>query len=109
MAHLGYPLGNQGGPNSRTIDWTLYGRLDGHIFASLRNTWFWKGTDYGSAVNDTTPRQNHMKIHKKFLDGAKMQYSLTPAISYEGQYVSFMGEITFIDDRKAYLRAGFKW
>lgn len=109
MAHLGYPLGNQGGPNSQTIDWTVYGRLDKHIFASVRNTWFWKGTDYGSAVNDTTPHHNHMKIHKKFLDGAKMQYSLTPAISYEGQYVSFMGEITFIDDRKVYLRAGFKW
>ncbi|MBR4785819.1 MAG: hypothetical protein IK012_11310 [Fibrobacter sp.] len=109
IAHLGYPLGNQGGPNSQTIDWNVYARLDKHIFASLRNTWFWKGTDYGSAVNDTTPRRNHMKTPKKFLDGAKMQYSLTPAISYEGQYVSFMGEITFIDDRKAYLRAGFKW
>ena len=50
-----------------------------------------------------------MKIHKKFLDGAKMQYSLTPAFAYEGQYVSFMGEVTLIDDRKVYLRAGFKW
>ena len=109
MAHLGYPLGNQGGPNSQTIDWNVYARFDHHIFASLRNTWFWKGTDYGSAVNDTTPTRNHMKIHKEFLSGAKMQYSLTPAVSYEGQYVSFMGEITFIDDRKVYLRAGFKW
>ena len=109
IAHLGYPLGNQGGPNSQTIDWNVYARLDSHIFASLRNTWFWKGTDYGSAVNDTTPSRNHMKIPKKFLDGAKMQYSLTPAVAYEGQYVSFMGEFTFIDDRKVYLRAGFKW
>ena len=109
MAHLGYPLGNQGGPNSQTIDWNVFAQFDNHIFASLRNTWFWKGTDYGSAVNDTTPHHNHMKIHKKFLDGAKMQYSLTPALAYEGQYVSFMGELTFIDDRKVYLRAGFKW
>lgn len=109
MAHLGYPLGNQGGPNSQTVDWTLYGRLDRHIFASLRSTWFWKGTDYGSALNDTTPNRNHMKIHKKFLEGADMQFSLTPSLSYEGQYVSFMGEVTFFDDRKVYLRAGFKW
>lgn len=109
IEHLGYPLGNQGGPNSQTIDWNVYARLDGHIYASIRNTWFWKGTDHGSAVNDTTPRRNHMKIEKKFLDGAKMQYSLSPSISYEGQYVSFMGEITLFDDRKAYLRAGFKW
>lgn len=109
MAHLGYPLGNQAGPNSRTVDWSVFARLDNHIFAGIRNTWFWKGTDYGSAVNDTTPLYNHMKIHKKYLDGAEMQYSLTPALSYEGQFVSFLGEVTFFDDRKVYLRAGFKW
>ena len=109
IAHLGYPLGNQGGPNSRTVDWNIFARLDGHIFAGVRNTWFWKGTDYGSAVNDTTPHHVHMKLHKKYLDGAKMQYSLTPALSYEGQFVSFMGELTLFDDRKVYLRAGFKW
>lgn len=108
MAHLGYPLGNQGGPNSRTIDWNIFARLDGQIFVSLRQTWFWKGTDYGSAVNDTTP-SGHLRLHKKFLDGAKLQYSLTPAISYEGQRFSFMGEITLIDDRKAYIRAGMKF
>ena len=108
VAHLGYPLGNQGGPNSRTIDWNVYARLDGHIFASIRQTWFWKGTDYGSAVNDTTPN-NHLKIHKKFLSGSKLQYSLTPAISYEGRRFSFLGELTLIDDRKAYIRAGFKF
>ena len=108
VAHLGYPLGNQGGPNSRTIDWNVYARLDGRIFASIRQTWFWKGTDYGSAVNDTTPN-NHLKIHKKFLSGSKLQYSLTPAISYEGRRFSFLGELTLIDDRKAYIRAGFKF
>ena len=108
VAHLGYPLGNQGGPNSLTIDWNVYARLDGHIFASIRQTWFWKGTDYGSAVNDTTPN-NHLKLHKKFLSGSKLQYSLTPAISYEGRRFSFLGELTLIDDRKAYIRAGFKF
>ena len=108
MAHLCYPLGNQGGPNSRTIDWNLFARLDGHIFASVRQTWFWKGTDYGSSVNDTTPDAHNLK-KKSFLHGAKLQYSLTPAISYEGSRFSFMGELTFIDDRKAYIRAGFKW
>lgn len=109
LAHLEYPLGNPNGPNSQVVDWTLYGRLDHHIFASVRNSWFWKGTDYGSAVNDTTPKYDHMKIPKKFLDGAKMEYSLTPSLSYEGQYVSFMGEITLINDEKVYLRAGFKF
>ena len=108
MAHLGYPLGNQSGPNSRTIDWNLFARLDGHIFASVRQTWFWKGTDYGSSVNDTTPDAHNLK-EKSFLKGAKLKYSLTPAISYDGQRFSFMGELTLINDRKAYIRAGFKW
>ncbi len=109
MAHLGYPLGNQAGPNSRTVDWSVFARLDNYLFAGIRNTWFWKGTDYGSAINDTTPLHNHMKIHKKYLDGAEMLYSLTPALSYEGQFVSFLGEVTLFDDKKVYLRAGFKW
>lgn len=109
LANLGQPIGNPNGPNSQTVDWTVYARFDNHIFAAVRNTWLWKGTDYGSAVNDTTPLHNHMKIHKKFLDGAKMQYLLSPAVSYEGQFVSFMGELTLIDDKKVYLRAGFKW
>ena len=109
IAHLGYPLGSQSGPNSQTVDWNVYARLDSRIFMGIRQTWFWKGTDYGSAINDTTPHHVHMKMHKKFLDGAKMQYSLTPALSYEGQFVSFMGEVTLFDDRKVYLRAGFKW
>ena len=109
IAHLGFPLGNQGGPNSRTIDWNVFARLDGHIFASVRQTWFWKGTDHGSAVNDTTPGSNHMKLPKHYLKGAKLQYMLTPAISYEGQRFSFLGELTLIDDKKAYIRAGFKF
>ena len=109
MAHLGRPLGNQAGPNSQTIDATVYGRLDRHVFASLRNTWFWKGTDHGSAINDTTPTHDHMKIHKHFLRGAKMEYSFTPSLSYEGQYVFFLGEITLFNDEKVYLRTGFKW
>ena len=109
MAHLGRPIGNQNGPNSQVVDFTVYGRLDHRIFASVRNSWFWKGTDYGSAVNDTTPNRDHMKLPKHFLRGAKMEYSLTPSLSYEGQYVFFLGEITLFNDEKIYLRTGFKW
>ena len=108
LAHLGKPLGNQGGPNSQTIDWLVYGRLNKHWNVGLRQTWFWKGTDYGSALNDTTPN-NHMKYPKSFLEGAKMQYSITPSLAYEGQYTFFALEWTFIDDRKFYTRLGFKW
>ena len=72
-------------------------------------SWFWKGTDYGSAVNDTTPFRVHRKTPKKFLDGASMEYSITPALAYEGRYASFMSEFTLINDKKVYLRAGFKF
>ncbi|MCF0222154.1 MAG: hypothetical protein HUK19_07665 [Fibrobacter sp.] len=109
FAHLGRPIGNQNGPNSQTIDWTVYARLDRHIFAAVRNTWLWKGKDYGSSVNDTTPTSNHMNLPKEFLKDAKMQYSLTPSVSYEGQYVNYMGEVTLFHDKKVYLRMGFKW
>lgn len=109
LEHLGRPLGNQGGPNSQTIDWTVFGRFNHRFFASVRNTWFWKGTDFGSAVNDSTPNANHMKLPKHFLRGAKMQYSLTPTLSYEGERLFYLGEITFFDDKKIYLRGGFKF
>lgn len=108
LAHLERPLGNQGGPNSQTIDCLLYARLNKQWNIGLRQNWFWKGTDYGSALNDTTPH-NHMKHPKTFLSGAKMQYSLTPMLSYEGQYTFFALEWTFIDDRKFYTRLGFQW
>jgi len=108
-ANLGYPLGSPNGPNSQTIDWAIYGRFADKISFNLRNTWLWKGTDYGSSINDTTPTSNHNKLPKKFLDGAKMKYSLTPSISYDGNYVSFLGEITLFNDEKIYTRLGFKW
>ena len=44
-----------------------------------------------------------------FLKGAKMQYSVTPSVTYEGQYTAFTGSITFVDDPQVYLRVGVKW
>lgn len=108
-ANLGEPLGNPNGPNSQAIDWALYARLDKRWNASLRNKWFWKGTDYGSAINDTTPTSNHYKLPKKFLDGGKMKYSLTPSVSYDGTYATFMLQTTLFNDRKIYTRLGVKW
>ena len=109
LAHLEYPLGNQSGPNSQTIDWTIYTRFDSRWNLSLQSKWLWKGDDYGSAVNDTTPTSNHMNLPKKFIDGAKMDYSLSPSLSYDGQYVAFLLQVTLFHDEKIYTRLGFKW
>ena len=108
-AHLGVPLGAPNGPNSQTIDFAVYGRFARRINVNVRNTWLWKGTDYGSAINDTTPTSNHFKLPKKFLDGAKMKYSLSPAISYDGDFVFYQLEFTLFNDEKIYTRLGVKW
>ena len=108
LAHLEVPLGNQGGPNSQTIDWLLYSRFDRQWTMGLHQRWFWKGTDTGSDLNDPNP-SNHANVHKHFLRGAKMQYSLTPILGYEGRFTSFALEWTFGDDKKVYTRLGFKW
>ena len=108
-ANLGEPLGAPNGPNSQTIDFAVFGRFSKRINVNLRNTWLWKGTDYGSAINDTTPTSNHYKLPKKFLDGAKMKYSLSPAVSYDGDYLFYMLELTLFHDEKIYTRLGIKW
>ena len=108
-ANLGEPLGAPNGPNSQTIDFAVFGRFSKRINVNLRNTWLRKGTDYGSAINDTTPTSNHYKLPKKFLDGAKMKYSLSPAVSYDGDYLFYMLELTLFHDEKIYTRLGIKW
>lgn len=108
IAHLEVPLGNQGGPNSQTIDWLLYSRVDKQFTFGLHQRWFWKGTDAGSNLNDPNP-PNHANVHKHFLRGTKMQYALTPILGYEGRYTNFTLEWTFFDDKKVYTRMGFKW
>ena len=75
----------------------------------MRNTWLGKGTDYGSAINDTAPTSNHFRVPIKFLDGAKMKYSLSPAISYDGDFVFYQLEFTLFNDEKIYTRLGVKW
>lgn len=108
MAHLEVPLGNQGGPNSMTVDWLMYSRMDKRWVFGLHQKWFWKGTDTGSSINDPNPL-NHAVVKKRFLHGAKMQYSITPILGIEGRYVNFDLEWTLLGDRKVYSRAGFKW
>ncbi len=108
-ANLGEPLGNPNGPNSQAVDFAVYGRFAKRFNVNIRNTWLWKGSDYGSAINDTTPTSGHYKLPKKFLDGAKMEYSLSPAISYDGDYLFYSLEMTLFNDEKIYTRIGFKW
>ncbi|MCQ2096640.1 MAG: hypothetical protein MJY87_01690 [Fibrobacter sp.] len=104
LANLNHPIGNPNGPNSMNFDWLMYTRYQ-HVFASVLQRFYWKGTSGGSSINDVYEGGRT----KHFLKGAKMQYSITPSVTYEGQYTAFTGSITFVDDPQVYLRVGFKW
>ena len=108
-ANLGAPLGAPNGPNSQTIDLAFYARIAKRVNVNIRNTWLWKGTDFGSSINDSTPTSNHFKLPKKFIDGAEMKYSLSPALSYDGDYLFYALEFTLFHDRKIFTRLGVKW
>ncbi len=105
IAHHGYPLGAPNGPNSQTINWLIYAKHKEAFQFQLGQEWAWKGTDHGSAVNDTTPVADHMKISKHFLKGAKMKYSLTPVISYSASHYAISVEYSFFDKNAFCSRA----
>jgi hypothetical protein len=108
MAHLGLPLGNPNGPNSLAIDWTLYSRLfwnaSSSFFFSLHNKWLWKGVDYGSDINDPYKTQP-----KKFINGAPLQYTIAPSISYSGNHISYELELIFGKIRAVFVRTTLNW
>jgi len=108
IAHLGYPIGNPDGPNSQTINWLVYAKHAKHFQAQLKQEWFWKGKD-GSELNYPTPTVDHHSTAKHFLDEAKMQYSLTPALSYMSNRYAISVEYTFFDRNAFCSRAMLMW
>ena len=101
IANAGFPLGNQLGPNSQTIDWMLYSRFDnslvgGGFLVGLRNTWSWKGNVYGSSLNNKWVPGSNKK--KEFLGGAKMKYALTPMVAYNTEFLKISGSLTFFNN-----------
>jgi hypothetical protein len=89
------------------VDWTAYTQfpaLAGSIFMGLHNKWLWKGTDAGSSIDDP-----YKTVEKRFVHGAPLVYTLAPSLSYRGNFVSFMGELTLGDEAGVYLRASFMW
>jgi hypothetical protein len=114
VAHQGLPLGNPLGPNSQSIDAMVYGRFNNRLFGSLRTRWWWKGTDYGSQINDETPSSNHFDTPKSFLhdtngDVVDMNFTLAPSFSYTYKYVGMQLELNFFDNPGVYARLGLQW
>ncbi|MCL2101417.1 MAG: capsule assembly Wzi family protein [Fibromonadales bacterium] len=108
IAHLNYPIGSQAGPNSLAIDWLVYARNAKHFQMQLKQGWLWKGND-GGEINEPTPTHNHHSTEKHFLDGAKMQYTLTPAIAYMNRHYAISAEYSFFDRNAFCARAMFLW
>jgi len=109
IAHLGYPIGAPNGPNSQTINWLFYAKRREAFQIQIGQEWAWKGTDYGSAVNDTTPRSGHYKAEKHFLKGAKMEYSLTPAIAYSASHYALSVEYSLFGKSAFCSRVMLLW
>lgn len=106
MAHLGKPLGNPNGPNSLSVDWTLYSQLGisatSHFFVGLHQKWLWKGSDLGSSIEDP-----YDTVCKRFIHHAALQYSLIPMVSYRGSRFAFIGEYAFFDNAYVNMRVVF--
>lgn len=98
IANAGYPLGHLLGPNSQSVDWMVYSRLNEAFFVGLRGNWSWKGSVYGSDINCKWEPGKNKK--KDFLGGAKMEYSMTPTIAYNSTYWGCSGAITLFSESR---------
>lgn len=111
MANAGRPVGNQSGPNSRNIDWFVYSSLTcgKHAFyAFLHNAWFWKGTVFGSFINENmVPKMD--KMPKDYLGGAKMHYRVSPSVAYENARWGASAEFVFGYNSESSVKAWVRW
>ena len=105
MANAGFPLGNQAGPNSRTIDWTVYGRINEHLFISIRNSWIWKGQVFGSSLNESMI-SGMSKIRKNYLGYSKFHYRLTPLLAFSFDCFTIQGSMTFFYEKSLNFSVG---
>lgn len=113
MANAGKPLGNPMGPNSRKIDWLIYGKFsqnNGNTWiASLRQEFSWKGRNYGSDINqDITPGVSP-KMKKNYLGGAKMHYSITPTLTFELSHYGLTGSFRLGYEAESNIKGWVRW
>lgn len=111
MANAGRPIGNPSGPNSRNIDWLLYGKVlvgNTTLIFSLLNSWFWKGTVFGSYLNENmVPKME--TIPKNYLGGAKMHYSITPTLTFERPHYGLTGSFRFGYEAESNVKGWVRW
>lgn len=103
-ANHGYPLGNQNGPNSQSIEAKLYLKHGLNWCFSLNSQVLWKGNDLGSSINDEMPVELKSEP-KSFISGVnKPDITVSPYGFYRWKFAVLEGRMTFIDNYSASMR-----
>lgn len=113
LANAGKPLGNPMGPNSRKIDWLIYGKFaqnnENVWIASLLQEFSWKGNNYGSDLNANIRAGFSPSLKREYLGGAKMHYSITPTLTFVRQHWGVSGSFRFGYDAETEVKGWVKW
>ena len=89
-SNLGYPLGNQLGPNSQSVIAKAYYRLPRGAYASLKLSLLWKGRGEGSSLSD--PFHDPFEP-AEFLKGAgEPRFLFNPFLSYRWKAATLEAE-----------------
>jgi hypothetical protein len=79
-SNLGYPLGNQQGPNSQSVIGKVYMRFPRGLYASTTLSMLWKGRGEGSSVSD--PFKDPFEPAGFLADGRDSRIRVNPFVSY---------------------------
>lgn len=100
--NLGYPLGNQAGPNSQSLSAKAYLRSAGGWYLSARMDCLWKGSDLGSSIDDSHPSD---AFTKTFLAGqGSPEVTVTPTASWNRGWLSLQSEVRIGKVTEGFLR-----
>jgi hypothetical protein len=105
-AHLGYPLGNQAGPNSQSVDGKAYCRFESagglRWYGAFKASVLWKSEDAGSAINDSPP--DHL-TKKHFLSGVSgPAVTIAPFVSASWSVFHAEAQLAIGEEKSSYVR-----
>jgi hypothetical protein len=105
-ANGGYPLGNQQGPDARSVEAELYGRHPSGAGLSARLGYFGKGRGPGSGVDDAFPG-NGLQGKGDFSERARFRWRFRPEASYLRKGLSLRAGGDFGDANGAWFRLAY--
>jgi hypothetical protein len=105
-ANAGYPLGNQQGPDSRSVVAEIYGRHPAGFGLSTRIGLYGKGRGPGSGLEDAFP-SNSLQRKGDFSDRAVYQWLLQPMVSWNRGRLGLRAGGVFGDRTEGWLRLAY--